>query len=102
MPGQRLSACTCSEDDALHPGPIKSDGTYKGRSAPEIDVLEMQVEKSEAHCSQSAQFAPYNAKYVWDNSSTNAIFHSDLYALNRYAEIHFNTKKPRADEFGLA
>lgn len=84
LPGQRLSACTCSEDDALHPGPIKSDGTYKGRSAPEIDVLEMQVEKGEAHASQSAQFAPYNAKYIWDNSSANAIFHSDLYSLNTY------------------
>ncbi|KIO31234.1 glycoside hydrolase family 16 protein [Tulasnella calospora MUT 4182] len=84
LPGQRLSACTCSEDDALHPGPIKSDGTYKGRSAPEIDIVEMQVEKGEAHASMSAQFAPYNAKYIWDNSSTNAIFHSDLFELNSY------------------
>lgn len=79
----------------MHPGPIKSDGTYKGRSAPEIDVLEMQVEKGEAHASQSAQFAPYNAKYIWDNSSANAIFHSDLYSLNTYAEIYFNARKSR-------
>ncbi|KAG8933412.1 hypothetical protein FRC01_009408 [Tulasnella sp. 417] len=84
LPGQRLSACTCAEDDALHPGPIKSDGTYKGRSAPEIDIVEMQVEKDIAHASMSAQFAPYNAKYTWDNSTTNALFHSDLFKLNSY------------------
>lgn len=38
LPGQRLSACTCSGDD--HPGPKNS----VGRSAPEIDILEAQVD----------------------------------------------------------
>lgn len=41
LPGQRLSRCTCPGES--HPGPVHSDGTYVGRSAPEIDVLEAQV-----------------------------------------------------------
>lgn len=41
LPGQRLSRCTCPEES--HPGPMHSDGTYVGRSAPEIDVFEAQV-----------------------------------------------------------
>lgn len=32
--GQRLSRCTCP--GSSHPGPMHSDGTYVGRSAPEI------------------------------------------------------------------
>lgn len=32
--GQRLSACTCSEED--HPGPKMPDGSWKGRASPEI------------------------------------------------------------------
>jgi beta-glucan synthesis-associated protein KRE6 len=35
LPGQRLSACTCPEDET-HPGPKRSDGSFVGRSAPEI------------------------------------------------------------------
>lgn len=35
LPGQRLSRCTCPGES--HPGPIHaSDGSYVGRSAPEI------------------------------------------------------------------
>jgi hypothetical protein len=41
LPGQRLSRCTCTGES--HPGPVHSDGTYVGRSAPEIDVFEAQV-----------------------------------------------------------
>lgn len=41
LPGQRLSRCTCSGES--HPGPKHSDGTFVGRSAPEIDVFEAQV-----------------------------------------------------------
>lgn len=53
LPGQRLSACTCPGES--HPGPIKSDGTYVGRAAPEIDVFEAQVSEEEriGHVSQS-------------------------------------------------
>ena len=41
LPGQRLSRCTCEGES--HPGPKHSDGTFVGRSAPEIDMFEAQV-----------------------------------------------------------
>ena len=41
LPGQRLSRCTCAGES--HPGPKHSDGTFVGRSAPEIDVFEAAV-----------------------------------------------------------
>jgi hypothetical protein len=65
LPGQRLSACTCaSESDGsdgekmVHPGPKRSDGTYVGRSAPEIDIFEAQIDQSTliGGVSQSAQW----------------------------------------------
>lgn len=73
LTGQRLSACTCPDDDT-HPGPKKSDGTWTGRSAPEIDLFEAQVDHTllEGQVSQSCQFAPFNLKYLWDNA-TNAV-----------------------------
>lgn len=57
LPGQRLSLCTCDGED--HPGPKHPDGSYVGRSAPEIDGLEAQVsgDPSLVQVSQSAQFA---------------------------------------------
>jgi len=92
LPGQRLSRCTCDGEE--HPGPKHDDGTYVGRSAPEIDVLEAQVGGHPAvgQVSQSAQWAvsqsimrniakmilkirqPFNRHYIWDNSSQNEIF----------------------------
>jgi beta-glucanase (GH16 family) len=44
LPGQRLSRCTCPGES--HPGPMHADGTYVGRSAPEIDIFEAQVRVS--------------------------------------------------------
>jgi hypothetical protein len=41
LPGQRLSRCTCEGES--HPGPKRSDGTFVGRAAPEIDIFEAQV-----------------------------------------------------------
>ena len=41
LQGQKLSRCTCAGDS--HPGPMHSDGTFVGRSAPEIDVFEATV-----------------------------------------------------------
>lgn len=38
LPGQRLSRCTCT-DDETHPGPKHTDGTWVGRSAPEVRFL---------------------------------------------------------------
>ncbi|KAJ7221685.1 beta-glucan synthesis-associated [Mycena pura] len=80
LPGQRLSRCTCPGES--HPGPIHSeDGSYVGRSAPEIDVFEAQIGGPDgAHVgqvSQSAQWAPFNAAYTWDNSSDN-LYIADL------------------------
>jgi hypothetical protein len=43
LPGQKLSRCTCPGES--HPGPKHSDGTFVGRSAPEIDVFEAQVRR---------------------------------------------------------
>jgi hypothetical protein len=84
LPGQRLSACTCavrgltfphlhrdalsanSDRDGLfqgesHPGPKRSDGSFVGRSAPEIDVFEATIGGPDAahigQVSQSAQWA---------------------------------------------
>ncbi|KAG9044314.1 hypothetical protein FS837_008365 [Tulasnella sp. UAMH 9824] len=72
LPGQRLSACTC-KSDPTHPGPKKSDGSWTGRAAPEIDVLEATVDPDTkiGHVSQSAQWAPFDYQYHWDNSSSN-------------------------------
>jgi hypothetical protein len=65
LPGQRLSACTCaSESDGsdgrqmVHPGPKRADGSYVGRSAPEIDVFEAAVDTTTliGHVSQSGQW----------------------------------------------
>ncbi|KAK7058138.1 GH16 domain-containing protein [Favolaschia claudopus] len=73
LPGQKLSRCTCHGES--HPGPTRSDGSYVGRSAPEIDIFEGQIGGPDgAHLgqvSQSAQWAPFNAGYIWDNSSAN-------------------------------
>ncbi|SJL10124.1 related to KRE6-glucan synthase subunit [Armillaria ostoyae] len=83
LPGQRLSRCTC--DGESHPGPKHSDGTYVGRSAPEMDVFEAQVSDEIGQVSQSGQWAPFNKGYVWDNSSDNLIIaDSSISALNSY------------------
>lgn len=58
LPGQRLSRCTCDGEE--HPGPKHDDGTYVGRSAPEIDVFEAQIGGGDSpvgQVSQSAQWA---------------------------------------------
>ncbi|KAK0547698.1 hypothetical protein OC846_003954 [Tilletia horrida] len=74
LPGQKLSACTCPNDD--HPGPALSgdDGhTYfVGRGVPEIDVFEAQVAGTgvgEMAVSQSVQVAPFNYLYAVSNST---------------------------------
>ncbi|KAG2120710.1 glycoside hydrolase family 16 protein [Suillus discolor] len=82
LPGQRLSRCTCKGES--HPGPVHSDGTYVGRSAPEIDVFESQV-TTEGQVSQSAQWAPMNYAYQWSNTSQNyKIPNPDVTQLNSY------------------
>lgn len=68
-----LAACTCPGES--HPGPVKPNGEYVGRSAPEIDILEAIVEGGEGHASQSAQFAPFNAHYQARNDSEAMTFY---------------------------
>ncbi|KAF9479722.1 glycoside hydrolase family 16 protein [Pholiota conissans] len=71
LQGQKLSRCTCKGES--HPGPMHSDGTYVGRAAPEIDVIEAQVSGDPlvGQVSQSAQWAPFNAQYEWFNTTDN-------------------------------
>ncbi|KAJ6604495.1 beta-glucan synthesis-associated protein [Mycena vulgaris] len=71
LPGQRLSRCTCAGES--HPGPVHADGTYVGRSAPEIDIFEAQISDGSGQVSQSAQWAPFNNEYIWFNTSDNLI-----------------------------
>ena len=70
------AACTCPGES--HPGPVRSDGTYVGRSAPEIDVFEALIDpdggkvlytslfmildcvETSPQVSLSAQWGPYN------------------------------------------
>ncbi|KAK7444002.1 hypothetical protein VKT23_015399 [Stygiomarasmius scandens] len=83
LPGQRLSRCTCEGES--HPGPVHSDGSYVGRSAPEIDVLEAQVSNGIGHVSQSGQWAPYNEAYEWTTTADNYIIYNETVTqLNEY------------------
>ena len=77
LPGQKLSRCTCAEDD--HPGPKHPDGSWVGRAAPEIDVFEAQVTVGAPNnpnkllvgqVSQSAQWAVSDASAVPDGDET--------------------------------
>ncbi|KAH6915106.1 glucosidase [Coprinopsis sp. MPI-PUGE-AT-0042] len=78
LPGQKLSRCTCDGED--HPGPKHPDGSYVGRSAPEIDVFEVQVggEPLLGRVSQSAQFAPFDASFLWNTTAPNMILEDPL------------------------
>lgn len=78
LPGQRVSACTCSSSANEHPGPTVS----RGRGVPEIDALEAEKNKHGVGGvgSQSAQFAPFSADY---NYSTAAI---TVYTPNQTAQ----------------
>ncbi|KAG1801866.1 glycoside hydrolase family 16 protein [Suillus variegatus] len=72
----RLSRCTCKGES--HPGPVHSDGTFVGRAAPEVDMFEARVwfatgDPLTGQVSQSAQWAPFNAGYIWLNTSSNEI-----------------------------
>ncbi|KAJ2919796.1 hypothetical protein MD484_g531, partial [Candolleomyces efflorescens] len=83
LPGQRLSACTCPGES--HPGPMKSDGSYVGRSSPEIDIIEATIENGVGYGSLSGQWAPYNAEYAIFNSSGQTEF------FDTSDKIHYNT-----------
>ncbi len=86
LPGQRLSACTCSGGD--HPGP----STSTGRGVPEIDILEHQIDVSlwQGEVSQSYQIAPFNYQYQFDNTSStlydDTISHYNTYKGGSYQQ----------------
>ncbi|KAI0269875.1 glycoside hydrolase family 16 protein [Gloeopeniophorella convolvens] len=80
LPGQRVSACTCPGGD--HPGP----SVTTGRNAPEIDIIEAQIDLSvfEGEVSQSLQVAPFNADYQFDNSSSSTPIQGSQTQFNSY------------------
>lgn len=84
LPGQRLSRCTCPGES--HPGPMHADGTFVGRAAPEIDVLEAQVVgvPLTGIVSQSAQWAPFNAAYHIINASDSYTIDNPTSFYNTY------------------
>jgi beta-glucanase (GH16 family) len=67
LPGQRLSACTCPGES--HPGPQRQDGSFVGRSSPEIDLFEALISGKRGQVSQSAQWAPFNVRFVATQAS---------------------------------
>lgn len=74
LPGQRLSRCTCPGES--HPGPKHSDGTYVGRSAPEIDIIEAQIDDhlGGGAVSQSGQWAVSYPSAVRDHVNLTMSF----------------------------
>ncbi|KAI0305008.1 beta-glucan synthesis-associated [Russula brevipes] len=72
LPGQRLSRCTCPDASIpdSHPGPKHSDGSFMGRSAPEIDIFEATAKHDPTtgeilgQVSQSFQIAPFDFNYT--------------------------------------
>ncbi|KAH9837169.1 beta-glucan synthesis-associated [Rhodofomes roseus] len=83
LPGQKLSRCTCP--GASHPGPLHDDGTYVGRSAPEIDVFEGSSGGGIGQVSQSAQWAPFDYNHQYQNGSDYIdIADSSITSLNSY------------------
>lgn len=85
LPGQRLSRCSCPGSRS-HPGPMHADGSYAGRSAPEIDIIEAQVSNQQGEVSQSGQFAPFDPEYQWTQElgETFTIADPQLTKLNTY------------------
>ncbi|CCF56320.1 hypothetical protein KAFR_0B00200 [Kazachstania africana CBS 2517] len=78
LPGQRLSVCTCDGED--HP----NQGT--GRGAPEIDVIEGEVDTKlkVGLASQSLQVAPFDIWYMPDYDYIE-IYNFSTTVMNTYA-----------------
>lgn len=77
LPGQRLSVCTCDNEE--HP----NQGV--GRGAPEIDVLEAEADTKlgVGVASQSMQIAPYDIWYIPDYDFVE-IYNSSVTTMNTY------------------
>lgn len=81
LPGQKLSACSCPGSD--HPGPRVDIG----RSVPEIDIMEAQIDTDhwKGESSQSFQIAPYDMGYNFvDTPPAVTIYNTTRTKLNVY------------------
>jgi beta-glucan synthesis-associated protein KRE6 len=64
---------------------VRKDGTYVGRSAPEIDIIEATITDGIGEVSQSAQLAPFNAEYrLVDVAGAVEIYDADVTEINAY------------------
>jgi beta-glucanase (GH16 family) len=102
LPGQRLSRCTC-KSDKHHPGPKHSDGSWVGRGAPEIDMIEALVNdkrptETAGEVSLSGQWAPFNPHYEYINDTTKyddtAIYNTYFGAVYQQATSVLGTTDP--------
>lgn len=78
LPGQKLSSCTCKNEDHPNPG--------VGRGAPEIDAIEAEVDTN-LHvgvASQSIQIAPMDIWYM-PNYDFIQIYNKSITTVNTYA-----------------
>ncbi|KAE8226995.1 hypothetical protein CF319_g500 [Tilletia indica] len=80
QPGQKLSRCTCASSTD-HPGPKHEDGTWMGRGASELDLLEA-TSGGFGRNSMSLQTAPFNSGYNITKGYTK-VYDSDN-SLNSY------------------
>lgn len=82
LPGMRTPSCTCSGED--HPGP----NNKVGRSSPELDILEAQIQSKNGekacYASQSLQTAPFDDAYGWAQTSPAAVIRGDETEFNTY------------------
>ncbi|UZJ57020.1 hypothetical protein CBS101457_006340 [Exobasidium rhododendri] len=82
LPGMRTPSCTCSGED--HPGPKNS----VGRSAPEIDILEAQIQTrhgvKNSYASQSLQTAPFDDAYYFVNTTPATTILGENTVINTY------------------
>jgi beta-glucanase (GH16 family) len=77
LSGMRTPGCTCNA--AEHPGPNPN----VGRSAPELDVVEAQIQGGSGQASQSFQLAPFDLAYDYvANAAT--IFDEGTTSFNTY------------------
>ncbi|KAK0531270.1 hypothetical protein OC834_003024 [Tilletia horrida] len=77
LPGQRLSRCTCA-NSTDHPGPRHPDGSWKGRSAPELDLFEASSSDGGfGWNSMSLQLAPYDAGYNLTRPDMTIVYHPE-------------------------
>jgi beta-glucan synthesis-associated protein KRE6 len=81
LQGQRLSRCTCAGES--HPGPMHSDGSFVGRSAPEIDIFEATVRMAASPLSFQSDLIHFKAQSDPDTGVyTGAVSQSCQFAVS--------------------